>query len=418
MTTWVLLRGLTRECGHWGAFPQLLAERLSPARVVPLDLPGNGALHHQHSPLRVQDMVGPCRAQLHARGIAGPYRLVAMSLGAMVALAWAEAYPGEVSGSVLINTSVRPFSPFYRRLRPSSYLPLLGLLTATDDRACEATILRLTTRVPHPAVVDDWVALRRAHRVSRLNALRQLVAAARFRAPQRPPAVPMLILSGAADTLVDPRCSAALATRWNVPLVRHATGGHDLALDDGPWVASRICDWLSAAQSDRSRRTMVHIPDARGPHAGLACSARRKERMKPRITLITLGVDDLERAVHFYRDGLGLATEGIIGAEFEYGAVAFFELQAGLRLGLWPRISLANDAGVEQQAPSATDFSLAHNVSSRAEVDAVMAQAAAAGATITKPAGDTFWGGYAGYFQDPDRHLWEVAWNPDWAVPD
>lgn len=138
--------------------------------------------------------------------------------------------------------------------------------------------------------------------------------------------------------------------------------------------------------------------------------------MKPRISLVTLGVDDLERAVRFYRDGLGLATDGIIGEEFEFGAVAFFELQAGLRLGLWPRISLANDAGVPQQATSATEFSLAHNVSSRDEVDAVMAQAAAAGAIITKPAADTFWGGYAGYFQDPDLHLWEVAWNPEWPV--
>ncbi|PKO55057.1 MAG: glyoxalase [Betaproteobacteria bacterium HGW-Betaproteobacteria-21] len=138
--------------------------------------------------------------------------------------------------------------------------------------------------------------------------------------------------------------------------------------------------------------------------------------MMPRISLITLGVDDLERAVRFYRDGLGLATDGIIGAEFEFGAVAFFELQPGLRLGLWPRISLANDAGLPQQAASATEFSLAHNVSSRDEVNAVMAQAAAAGAIITKSAGDTFWGGYAGYFQDPDRHLWEVAWNPDWPV--
>lgn len=140
--------------------------------------------------------------------------------------------------------------------------------------------------------------------------------------------------------------------------------------------------------------------------------------MKPRISLITLAVDDLERAVRFYRDGLGLATEGIIGAEFEHGAVAFFDLQRGLRLGLWPRTSLAIDAGLPQQVPSATDFSLAHNVASREEVDRVMSQAAAAGATIAKPATDTFWGGYAGYFLDPDRHLWEVAWNPDWPLED
>lgn len=140
--------------------------------------------------------------------------------------------------------------------------------------------------------------------------------------------------------------------------------------------------------------------------------------MKPRITLVTLGVDDLDRAVRFYRDGLGLPTEGIVGEEFEHGAVAFFPLQGGLRLALWPRRSLAHDAGLPLEASSATEFSLAHNVSSKAEVDAVMAQAAAAGATIVKPAADTFWGGYAGCFQDPDRHLWEVAWNPAWSADD
>jgi uncharacterized protein len=134
--------------------------------------------------------------------------------------------------------------------------------------------------------------------------------------------------------------------------------------------------------------------------------------MKPRISIITLGVDDLERAVEFYRDGLGLKTEGIVGKQFEHGAVAFFELHGGLRLSLWPRKSLSQDSGLAVDKPSATDIFLAHNVSSRAEVDTVMAQARDAGAKIVKAAADTFYGGYAGYFHDPDRHLWEVAWNP------
>lgn len=134
--------------------------------------------------------------------------------------------------------------------------------------------------------------------------------------------------------------------------------------------------------------------------------------MKPRITLITLGVDDLERALRFYRDGLGLRTPGIIGAEYEHGAVAFFELQGGLKLALWPRASLAHDSGLQQSRPGTTDICLAHNVNSRAEVDAVMEEARKAGAVIVKPAQGTFWGGYAGYFRDPDQHLWEVAWNP------
>lgn len=140
--------------------------------------------------------------------------------------------------------------------------------------------------------------------------------------------------------------------------------------------------------------------------------------MKARITLITLGVDDLERAVRFYRDGLGLQTEGIVGTEFEHGAVAFFDLQAGVKLALWPRISLAHDAGLDVGSHSSTEFSIGHNVSSKPEVDIVMNQARSAGAVIVKAAHDTVWGGYAGYFKDPDAHLWEVAWNPQWVAPE
>ncbi|HUO44008.1 MAG TPA: VOC family protein [Burkholderiales bacterium] len=140
--------------------------------------------------------------------------------------------------------------------------------------------------------------------------------------------------------------------------------------------------------------------------------------MKPHITLITIGVDDLERSLQFYRDGLGLQTEGVIGKEFEQGAAAFFDLQAGLKLAIWPRNSISHDSGVPLRSPSPTEFTIGHNVSSKAEVDTVMSQARHAGAVIVKPAQDTFWGGYAGYFQDPDGHLWEVAWNPQWAVPE
>jgi catechol 2,3-dioxygenase-like lactoylglutathione lyase family enzyme len=139
--------------------------------------------------------------------------------------------------------------------------------------------------------------------------------------------------------------------------------------------------------------------------------------MKPRISVVTLGVDDLQRSLEFYRDGLGLKTEGIIGTQFEHGAVAFFDLQHGLKLALWPRTSLAHDSGLPVGKPGATELSIGHNVASKAEVDALMAQAKGAGAVIVKSAQDTFWGGYAGYFQDPDQHLWEVVWNPHWPAP-
>lgn len=139
--------------------------------------------------------------------------------------------------------------------------------------------------------------------------------------------------------------------------------------------------------------------------------------MKPRITILTLGVDNLEKSVKFYQEGLGLATQGIVGTEFEYGAVAFFDLEKGLKLALWPRTSIARDSTIPLQVASATEFTIGHNVSSKEEVDQVMKQAQSAGARVVKPAGDTFYGGYAGYFQDPDAHLWEVAFNPE-MVPE
>ena len=137
--------------------------------------------------------------------------------------------------------------------------------------------------------------------------------------------------------------------------------------------------------------------------------------MQPHITVITLGVEDLEASLRFYRDGLGFASEGIIGQEFEHGAVAFIPLQPGLRLALWPRSSISHDTGLPLDPASSTEMTLGHNVSSRADVDAVMATADAAGAVIIKPAHDTFWGGYSGYFKDLDGHLWEVVWNPQFS---
>lgn len=140
--------------------------------------------------------------------------------------------------------------------------------------------------------------------------------------------------------------------------------------------------------------------------------------MKPRISVLTVCVDDLEKSLSFYRDGLGLPTPGIIGQQFEHGAVAFFDLQPGLKLAIWPRDSLAHDTGMANQGRSSPDFTIGHNVRSEQEVNEVMAQAEKAGARIVKPAQKTFWGGYAGYFQDLDGHLWEVVYNTDFLPPD
>ncbi|MES2533242.1 MAG: alpha/beta hydrolase [Pseudomonadota bacterium] len=246
MSTWVLLRGLTRETGHWGDFPALLRAQQPHCRVVAIDLPGNGGLNGEASPTRIQAIVEHCRAQLRALSIDGPVHLLAMSMGAMVAVEWAARYPDELGGCVLINTSLRPFSPWFQRLRPANYAALLGLaLWPQPDRRRERTVLRLTSRhhVDDDAVIDAWTALRSAHPVSAMNALRQLLAAARYRAPTRAPAVPMLVLTSACDGLVDSSCSQRLATRWGVEIHVHPSAGHDLPLDDATWLATQAVQW-------------------------------------------------------------------------------------------------------------------------------------------------------------------------------
>lgn len=248
MNTWIFLRGLTRERTHWGSFPDTFRQVIPNAQILSLDLPGNGLLHGQRSPMAVQDMVAACRQELERRGVEHPVRLLAMSLGAMVAADWARAAPAEIAGCVLINTSMRPFSPFYRRLLPRNYLSLLRLaLLPPSAETTESSILRMTSNHPdqHRHVVTDWVAARTQRPVSRANALRQLVAAACYQAPATAPTPAILLLSSRLDHLVDNRCSQAIARAWNCPLVAHPDAGHDLPLDDPLWVAETVRRWLN-----------------------------------------------------------------------------------------------------------------------------------------------------------------------------
>jgi pimeloyl-ACP methyl ester carboxylesterase len=243
--TWVLLRGLTRERRHWGDFANAFAQEAPAAQVVALDLPGNGALHGLRSPLSVEAMAEHARAQLRERGIAPPVHVLAMSLGAMVATAWAVAAPREIAAAVLINTSLRPFSPWHHRLRPANYAALLRLLVRTNDLARERTVLTLTSRRPvDAALLQAWTSYRRERPVTPANALRQLWAAARYEAPQANPFARVLLLGSLGDGLVDARCTRALATRWACERREHPWAGHDLPLDDAAWVAQQVREWV------------------------------------------------------------------------------------------------------------------------------------------------------------------------------
>jgi pimeloyl-ACP methyl ester carboxylesterase len=235
-----------RDSRHWGDFPQTFVDEIDDAEVITLDLPGNGVLHRERSPSRVEEMAVYCREELRRRNMAPPYNVLAMSLGAMVTVAWAEQHPQELQACVLINTSLRPFSPFYRRLRPAAYIPTLRMALANPDaRACEEMILQLTSRRLERtrAVLDDWTAWRCEYPVSRANALRQLFAAARFRAPRNPPLCRLLLLTSTQDRLVDVGCSRRLARAWDCDIAEHPSAGHDLPLDDGTWVAQQVRQW-------------------------------------------------------------------------------------------------------------------------------------------------------------------------------
>jgi len=144
--------------------------------------------------------------------------------------------------------------------------------------------------------------------------------------------------------------------------------------------------------------------------------SNKQIKMKSRFTTLTLGVDNLDRSFKFYHEGLGFPSKGVVGKEFEHGEVAFFELKNGMTLALYSRDNLAWDSKLKKGDPSSTEFSIGYNTKNEAEVDSILTLAKKAGATIAKPAQKTFWGGYGGYFKDPDGHLWEIAYNPD-AIP-
>ncbi|MCF8179133.1 MAG: alpha/beta hydrolase [Sulfuritalea sp.] len=253
MSTWVLLRGLTRESRHWGEFPRRLADAFDGASTVCLDFPGNGCLNSMESPRSVEAMADWCHVELARRPVRRPCHVLAMSLGAMVAVAWAQRHPGDIDATVLINTSLRPVSPFYRRLLPANYPRLLRLFgLPASGRQIETAILAMTTRLQsNPVqVIERWVQWRAENPVSRRNGLRQLLAAARYRAPRQRPLERMLLLAGTADTLVDAGCSQRLAWQWDVPLAVHPSAGHDLPLDDGAWVIEQVRRWLDRDTSD------------------------------------------------------------------------------------------------------------------------------------------------------------------------
>lgn len=249
MNTWVLIRGLAREHGHWGDFPQRLRRAMAPCEVLTPDLPGNGLRDQDASPTTVDAMADALALELARADHRPPYHVIALSLGAMVAVSWAHRHPDALARMVLINTSMRPFNPFYQRLRPAAWPAFIGAaLPGRSAKDRERAILAVTsndTRARTRAL-PDWTQIAQARPVAGANLLRQLWAAARFSAPELPPPVPTLVLASTQDRLAAVQCSRTLAARWHQPLVEHPDAGHDLPLDAGDWVIEQIAHWMRA----------------------------------------------------------------------------------------------------------------------------------------------------------------------------
>lgn len=246
---WILLRGLIREQRHWESFPDLLREQHPDISIITVDVAGNGARYKEKSPLSVNGLMESVRSQLKARSIKPPYNLIAISMGAMIGLEWLVEYPEELEQAVLMNTSLRAFNPFYERLQPQNFPTVLIGLIKRKGYYREKAILDITANLyrDKQTLAKKWANYYQEHPISPRNALRQLSAAARYKAPRHAPHNRILVLSGGNDRLVSPKCSENLAKHWQLPFKQHPTAGHDLTLDAGPWVAEQIGSFFHSA---------------------------------------------------------------------------------------------------------------------------------------------------------------------------
>ncbi len=242
----VLLRGLTRGRGHWAWFADELQRSLGSQRVCFIDLPGNGDENQLTSPLSISENLGFLRERIKDLNLAQPFHLLAISMGGMVAYEWSRQYPEELRSLALINSSFRGISSWHRRLRPSAYPDLARIFLTPNLSQVEWGVLRLVVNDPdiRSKAYKCILPYSMKYSVSRKNFIRQILAASRFRAEGKPP-IPTLLMASRKDRLVSYKCSEAASERWGVALQLHSEAGHDLPLDDSPWVLKTYTEFLT-----------------------------------------------------------------------------------------------------------------------------------------------------------------------------
>ncbi|MCB9027015.1 MAG: alpha/beta hydrolase [Bdellovibrionaceae bacterium] len=245
--TWLLLRGLGRETGHWAKFPDVLAKKFPSDEIKMLDLPGAGEFHDIRPPLSISGFVDFLREQLDKKPPQYPLHLVAISLGGMIALEWMRQYPTTLQAGILINASLGNLSPFYHRLRWQIYPSFFGNIILLREEEREKALLNILVnrKDQHDLLAKEWAQVNRDRPLKGQYFLQQLVAASHYRITEKVK-VPTLLLVGLGDNLVSPKCSEDIHKEFGYPLVQHPWGGHDLTVDDGPWVAQEIKKWVNS----------------------------------------------------------------------------------------------------------------------------------------------------------------------------
>ena len=247
-THWFFLRGLVRESGHWGSFVETFQSMIPHSTVQCLDLPGAGEHFQVEAPFHMSAYADFVRQHAQFPKDGRNCYILAISLGAMVAQEWLKDKPTGLHGAVFINTSLNLLSPFWERLQPHNYPTLLQIAMTSNLEIREREILRMTTQhADIEKLLPRWVEIARTRPVNLRNAAAQLMAAATYTGVVDPPPRPALILRSLGDQLVNPRASEKIAKSWSAPLSTHPSAGHDLPLDDGPWVCEQILRFLQSS---------------------------------------------------------------------------------------------------------------------------------------------------------------------------
>jgi len=237
-----LFRGLIREAKHWGDFPEHILKEFPGSEIITIDIPGAGVLYKSTSPLSIKGMVELMR-QVYLEKVKDDHEqiLVAVSLGGMISAEWMRSYPQDFDSAVLINTSYGGISPMFDRLMPKALLHVLKV-PRLKGRDKEEHILNLVKNHAQnfKETLDLWEDIESKRPVSVKNALRQIIAAAKFRVGNWKPSIPILLLGSTQDRMVSINCSRKISKEWKLPLYEHPTGGHDLTSDDPEWVAKKI----------------------------------------------------------------------------------------------------------------------------------------------------------------------------------